>query len=227
MMMVGAPISGLLQKSVGPKILVTVAGVAVTFGLLWLSGVDQSTGYGVIAIGLMSFGFGGGMALAPLTDTVMAAVPTNDAGIGSAVNDVSRELGAALGIAIVGSLVSSLYSANVQDSLSGVVDPEIVETASEGIGVAAVAAGSLPADIAATVVAATNTAFVDAFTTGLVISAGFMAAATLAALLLLPRRMRETQAQDDAERAPAATAAAPAGGSLPMPAPALQREEAA
>ncbi|HJN93627.1 MAG TPA: MFS transporter, partial [Dehalococcoidia bacterium] len=109
MMMVGAPIAGLLSSRVGPKVLVTAAGVAVVFGMVWLSGIDVETSYTEIAIGLMAFGFGGGMALAPLTDTVMAAVPVNVAGIGSAVNDVSRELGAALGIAITGSIVSGIY----------------------------------------------------------------------------------------------------------------------
>ena len=218
MMMVGAPLSGLLEKRVGPRILVVAAGIAVVFGLVWLSAVDASSSFTYIAIGLAAFGFGGGMALAPLTDTVMAAVPVNDAGIGSAVNDVSRELGAALGIAIVGSFVGSIYRGNVEDRLDGGVDPEIVQTTSEGIGVAVVAAQSLPADIAATVVGAANDAFVDAFTTGLLISAGFMAAATLAAVVLLPNRMRETQALDSA---------APAGGLLPVPAAAMQKEEAA
>ena len=218
MMMVGAPLSGLLEKRVGPRILVVAAGIAVVFGLVWLSAVDASSSFTYIAIGLAAFGFGGGMALAPLTDTVMAAVPVNDAGIGSAVNDVSRELGAALGIAIVGSFVGSIYRGNVEDRLDGVVDPEIVQTTSEGIGVAVVAAQSLPADIAATVVGAANDAFVDAFTTGLLISAGFMAAATLAAVVLLPNRMRETQALDSA---------ASAGGLLPVPAAAMQKEEAA
>ena len=226
MMMVGAPISGLLEKSVGPKILVGVAGVAVTFGLLWLSGVDQGTGFGTIAIGLMAFGFGGGMALAPLTDTVMAAVPTNDAGIGSAVNDVSRELGAALGIAIIGSVVSGLYTSGVEDSLTGAVDPALLETAGEGIGVATVAAASLPADVAATVVQAANTAFIDAFTTGLVISAVFMAAATLAAVVLLPWKMRERQAEDTLvlESGPAPVTV---DGPLGLPVPAMQKEDAA
>lgn len=196
MMMVGAPISGLLSRRVGPRVLVTAAGVAVVFGLVWLTQVDVGTGYGAIAVGLMAFGFGGGMALAPLTDTVMAAVPVNDAGIGSAVNDVSRELGAALGIAIVGSIVSSLYQSNVEDALGGVVSPELVETAGEGIGVATVAAATLPPDVASTVMTAANGAFVDAFTTGLMVSAVFMALATAAAWLLIPRRMRQSQAEE-------------------------------
>ena len=223
MMMVGAPLSGVLEHKIGPRILVVAAGISVVFGLVWLSGVQADTSYGYIAIGLAAFGFGGGMALAPLTDTVMAAVPVNDAGIGSAVNDVSRELGAALGIAIVGSIVSGIYSRNVEDSLGGAVDPEVVQVAGEGIGVATVAAQSLPADLAATVVGAANTAFVDAFTTGLLISAGFMAAATLAAFVLLPNRMRQTQAGEVADFIPTG------GGLVPAPtvAAAMTKEEAA
>ncbi len=197
MMMVGAPIAGLLSSRVGPKVLVTAAGVAVVFGMVWLSGIDVETSYTEIAIGLMAFGFGGGMALAPLTDTVMAAVPVNVAGIGSAVNDVSRELGAALGIAITGSIVSGIYRSNVDASLTGVVPDEFVGTASDGIGVATIAAQSLPPELASVVVAAANTAFVDAFTTGLLVSAGIMAVATVVSVVLIPGRMRSDQVDDE------------------------------
>jgi hypothetical protein len=54
---------------------------------------------------------------------VMAAVPVDDAGVGSALNDVSRELGSALGIAAVGSFVSSLYRANLDVLLAGQAAP--------------------------------------------------------------------------------------------------------
>ena len=70
----------------------------------------------------------------------------------------------------------------------------MVETVSEGIGVAAVTLPTLPADLAETVSVAANGAFVDAITTGMYISAAFAIAATLAAALLMPRKMRETQA---------------------------------
>ena len=199
MMLVGAPISAILSKRIGPRALITVAGVAVVGGLIWLSNLDADSSYLTIGLGLAAFGFGGGMALAPLTDTVMAAVPVNDAGIGSAVNDVSRELGAALGIAITGSIVSNIYRSNVDDSLSGVVPADLVETIGEGIGVANITAASLPAEVAAAVVQAANTAFIDAFTTGLLVSAGVMVLATVAALVMIPRRMRSSQADDVAE----------------------------
>ena len=215
MMMVGAPISGLLVKRLGPRTMLLAATGMVVFGLAWLAQIDADSGYGTIVIGLMTFGFGGGMGLAPLTDTVMAAVPVDDAGIGSAVNDVSRELGATLGIAITGSVVSSLYASSVEDSLRGAVPPELVDTVGEGIGVAAVAAESLPADVAAVVMEAANGAFVDAFTTGLWISAGFMAAAAVVSLLMLPRRMRTQQAEHEA------------GDAVSEPANAVAADEAA
>lgn len=73
----------------------------------------------------------------------MAAVPIEDEGVGSAVNDVSRELGSALGVAIIGSIVSHLYRSNVQENLNGQVPARVVDIASEGIGVIHVAAQSI------------------------------------------------------------------------------------
>ena len=157
-------------------------GLVAAFGMVWLTQLDADSSYGTVVIGLLAFGVGAGMAETPLTDTVMAAVPVDDAGIGSAINDVSRELGAALGIAITGSIVSGLYRGNVEDGLTGAVPDSLVETVGQGIGVAAVAAQTLPADLAVVVTDAANLAFVDAFTSGLFVSAAFMVAATLVGL---------------------------------------------
>ena len=208
MMLVGAPLSGILNKSVGPKVLVSIAGLVAAFGMVWLTQLDADSSYGTVVIGLLAFGFGAGMAETPLTDTVMAAVPVDDAGIGSAINDVSRELGAALGIAITGSIVSGLYRGNVEDGLTGAVPDSLVETVGQGIGVAAVAAvaaQTLPADLAVVVTDAANLAFVDAFTSGLFVSAAFMVAATLVGLLLIPWRMRTDQMEHDAIGVPKGT----------------------
>ena len=57
-----------------------------------------------------------------MTDTVMAAVPERDAGVGSALNDVSRQLGGALGVAIIGSIVNDAYRSNLADH-AGNLDP--------------------------------------------------------------------------------------------------------
>ena len=133
--------------------------------------------------------------MAPLTDTVMAAVPVNDAGVGSAANDVSRELGAALGIAIVGSFVNSIYRGNVEESLSGSVPASAIEAAKEGIGGATFGSEGLPVDVAAQVISSANVAFVDAITAGFIVSIGVLAVAAVITLTLLPSKMRETQAE--------------------------------
>ena len=117
--MVGAPIAGALTKKFGPRIFAIMGTLAMMFGMLWLTQLDVDSSYLTVVIGLVAFGFGVGLAMAPLTDTVMAAIPVNTAGIGSATNDVSRELGSALGIAILGSVVNTLYRSDVKDALEG------------------------------------------------------------------------------------------------------------
>ncbi len=194
MMMVGAPISGMLVRRTGPKFLIMLAMIVTFGGVLWLTQLEVGSSYTDVLYGLLAFGFGGGMAMAPMTDTVMAAVPVDDAGVGSAINDVMRELGAALGIAITGTVVAGLYSDGVIASLSGVAPPEIVAGAAEGIGIASVIAQQAGPGLGDLVREASNAAFVASFTDGFWISAVFMAAAGLAALVLVPSRMRVEQA---------------------------------
>jgi len=196
-MMIAAPISGLVVQRIGPRLLVLGSAAAMTGGLLMLTQVDAttSTQYIIGALGL--FGLGGGLGLAPLTDTVMAAVPVNDAGIGSAVNDVSRELGAALGIATIGSVVNALYRTNLEGTLPSGLPDQVVGVVEEGVGVAGVVAEQLPGAAGGALVDAANLAFVDAMTTGFFVSAVFVALAAVVAITLIPTRMREEQAVEE------------------------------
>ena len=140
--MVGAPIAGALTVKFGPKLFAIIGSLAMLFGMLWLTQLDVDSSYLTVVIGLVAFGFGVGLALAPLTDTVMAAVPVNMAGTGSATNDVSRELGSALGIAVLGSVVNALYRSNLKDALVGTQVPvDVVDKVSDGIGVAVITSG--------------------------------------------------------------------------------------
>jgi hypothetical protein len=126
----------------------------------------------------------------------MAAVPERDAGIGSAVNDVSRQLGGALGVALIGSVVNADYRSNVRAALPATVEPELARVAEDSIGVASQAAAGLPPDAAAALTQAANAAYVDAITSGFVLSAIALGAALVVALTLVPRRMRAAQAEE-------------------------------
>ena len=195
-MMFAAPLSGKLMHSIGPRYLVLAMTGAMVTGIVLLTGLEVDSSTASVIVPLVIFGFGAGLGMPALTDTVMAAVPEADAGIGSAVNDVSRELGGALGIATIGSLVSGFYRNNVTDALTGVVPDEVVELASESVGVASVLASSLPAETATLLTDATNAAFVSAMNGGFVVSAVILLGSVVVALTLIPKKMRTTQASD-------------------------------
>ena len=153
------------------------------FGMLWLTQLDVDSSYLTVVIGLVAFGFGLGLAMAPMTDTVMAAVPVNSAGIGSATNDVSRELGSALGIAVLGSVVNALYRSDVKAALADTPVPaDVVDKVADS-----------PV-LASTITNAANTAFVDSITSVFYVGAGFVVAAVLFAITLVPTKMRAEQA---------------------------------
>jgi DHA2 family multidrug resistance protein-like MFS transporter len=124
----------------------------------------------------------------------MAAVPENEAGVGSAVNDVSRQLGGALGVAVIGSVVSSSYRTFLGTHEPANVPSIAVRASQRSIGVATESARRLPARAAAALTNAADHAYVHAITRGFAISIGVMVLALVAALVLLPRRPRADQA---------------------------------
>ncbi len=148
---------------------------------------------------IMVLGFGFGLGLPALTDSVMASVPVEDAGVGSAVNDVSRELGSALGVAILGSFINGIYRSNIDDRLSGQVPDEAVELARDGIGVIAANAPTLPPDVAQISFATASDSFIDAMNSGFWLSAGVMVLAAVVAAVLLPRNARTAQAERESD----------------------------
>jgi MFS family permease len=85
----------------------------ITLGLLVLSRIDMTSSYWLLLSGLLPLGAGMGLAMTPATAAITDALPVAKQGVGSAVNDLSRELGGALGIAVLGSLLQSTYRANL------------------------------------------------------------------------------------------------------------------
>jgi hypothetical protein len=152
----------------------------------------------------MLFGFGFGLGMPALTDSIMAAVPVEDAGVGSAVNDVSRELGSALGVAAIGSFISSIYRGNVEDRLVDQVDDGVVEAAKEGLGVLGGQAEALPGDVALTAINESSGAFVDAMNSGFWLSAAVLATGAALAYWLLPAvsRVEQVERGDEPDPAP-------------------------
>jgi hypothetical protein len=125
----------------------------------------------------------------------MTSVPLTKAGVGSAVNDTTRELGGALGIALMGSIANTAYRSNIE--LDGVRLPEGTRAvAEESIGAADAVAGRIPGGEALSTQAAS--AFTDAFTLANTVSVG-IALAAAAGVLVVWRRRRHEPAVEDVE----------------------------
>ena len=100
-----------------------------------MSTASTATPYIEIVGQMVLAGLGMGLTTAPATEAIMGVVPKEKAGIGSAVNDATRELGATLGVAIIGSVYASLYASGIQDAAGSLPAPAL-DAASESIGAA-------------------------------------------------------------------------------------------
>ena len=136
-----------------------------------------------------------GLVMPTETDTIMAAVPVEDAGLGSAMNDTSREFGFALGVAVLGSVVTGVYRDRVTSGLEGLVPADAVGTLGDSLGSLNAVASQLPADVAQTVATLANESFVDAMSVGILAGMGIVALSVVIALVAMPSKMRESQAE--------------------------------
>jgi len=117
--MIGAPLSARNVARFGPR-LVVGSGLLVSGSGLVLLALTSSTTASVLVIiaGFALVGLGNGQTTAPSTTLIMGSVPRAKSGVGSAVNDLSREMGGALGIAVLGSVLASLYRSGIADRLA-------------------------------------------------------------------------------------------------------------
>jgi EmrB/QacA subfamily drug resistance transporter len=192
----------LLAPRIGTKVVVTTGMVLFGAAFLWVSTLDADADYATRIVPQMALmGLGMGLISTPATESILLVLPPARAGVGSAVNDATRELGGTLGVAVVGSVFSSVYGAALASGAFGAVDSGLLARAEESVGVARGVATAQPA---------LEAAFRDAFMTGLqsaslMVGVVCLVGAAVAALTL-PGRL--TSVPDDA--------AAP----MPVPAPA-------
>jgi EmrB/QacA subfamily drug resistance transporter len=104
-----APISSVLVRAVGARVIIPLGLTAMSAGLFVLAQIDTTSGYGIVALGIAIMGVGMGLILAPAGESIMSVLPPEQAGVGSAVNDTVQELGGSLGVAVIGSIVSAAF----------------------------------------------------------------------------------------------------------------------
>ncbi len=162
-----------------------LTGLALLLALtmLW----EPDTGALALASWFFGIALSMGWVMAPATEAVVGAVPPAKSGVASATNTVARMVSGALGVAVIGSLVSSLYTNDVEGSLGGL--PAEAQARAEGsIGAASAIAAHLPPHAASELLATTSDAFTQAMGVGLLVAAAFAATTAVIVSRFLPDR---------------------------------------
>ena len=174
-MMPTARITPRLAARFGARNVCVTGLVLVAAGLAVISRVGVTSPYWLLVAGLIPLGAGMGAAMTPATAAITEGLPAAQQGVGSALNDLSREVGGALGIAVIGSIVTAVYRANLH--LAGV--PAGLASKARGSFALAIHAGG-------PVKATAATAFTDGIHTGLLYAAGAALIAAVTVAVLLP-----------------------------------------
>jgi EmrB/QacA subfamily drug resistance transporter len=186
-----APFAPLLARRLGCRWVIAIGLALMGLSCGLIAADDATTPYPVIILQMLPLGMGLGLVNATGTDTIMAGLPREKAGIGSAVNDTARELGGTLGVAAMGSLFSSLYVATLAQQLADAPLPDgvlamcqsSVAAAQEVARQAGILAGPLAEDAFRSVLIE---AFLEGFRDACLLGAGLLMFGAIACLRALP-----------------------------------------
>lgn len=188
-LVVGSLFADFMVKKFGSKWVIALGLLIMGIGLWVFSTVELSDSYSYLATCLAIIGLGTGISMAPAMDAVMEALPIDRVGIGTAVNNAFRQMSGTLGVAIMGSLVASLYKDNLSDSAAMASFPaEVTDNVKQSIGVAQAVAAKLPAEQGEVLIQAADSAFIDGMRIALEAGAGIMVLGVIATIIFLPSR---------------------------------------
>lgn len=158
-----------------------VLAATLTSIILW----TPDTSYWVLGPTLFVLALGMGSVMAPAVDAIMGGVPEAKAGVGSAMNSVTRMVAGAFGAAIIGSVMYTIYGAELADTVAG-LPPQVAEPAQNSVGAAMQIASSLPPEAGASLASAAGTAFTDAMGFAVLIGAGVALVGAVVVLRFMP-----------------------------------------
>jgi DHA2 family multidrug resistance protein-like MFS transporter len=194
-----APIAPRLVTRVGTSRVVAGGLASMSIGFVIAATMTETSSYWAHVVpSMVLIAAGLGMTTAPATEAIMGSLPKEKAGVGSAVNDTTRELGGTLGVAVVGSVFSSVYGPRLVENLDGVPVPGFaLEAAQDSMAAASIVAEQAPPAAQPVIVDAASSAFIDGLAFGSLVAAGTAAVGAVAALLFLPARASDLAAAAD------------------------------
>ncbi|HXZ82769.1 MAG TPA: DHA2 family efflux MFS transporter permease subunit [Acidimicrobiales bacterium] len=182
-----APLSSELVQALGTKLTIAAGLLCATAGLWEISGATVSTAYGGIVTGLALSGVGAGLVIPSATASAMGSLPKEHTGVGGATNGTFLQVGSALGVAVIGSLLSNRYQDRLTNALVPYRLPHTLEQTVLGtLGAALAAAHQVGGTTGGLLARAAHAAFMSGMDLGLLTAAVVVLAAAGIALTTLP-----------------------------------------
>jgi EmrB/QacA subfamily drug resistance transporter len=193
-MMVLAPTSARIVERVGTKLVLGSGLLIVSAALaLQLTYDESSSTLHVIAVSML-LAVGMANVMAPATESIMGSLPRAKAGVGSAVNDTTRQVGGALGVALLGSLLASVYRQDVRSGLAGSGAPdELVERASSTVQAGVAAGRGVGGELGDHIVTVAHSSFLSGYHLALLVAAGITLVGAAGVFRWLPARAAEPE----------------------------------
>jgi EmrB/QacA subfamily drug resistance transporter len=182
-MMPSSRLAPKLAARFGPRAICVTGLVLIAAAMTILAGLNANSPYWLLCAGLLVLGAGMGAAMTPATSAITSALPARQQGVASAMNDLSREVGGALGIAVIGSIMTAIYRSNL--TLPG-LPANVVDKARNSLAIATHLGGP--------VATRANAAFVDGIQTALFAAAGTVLIAAIVVAVLTPKRQADARA---------------------------------
>jgi MFS family permease len=207
-MMISSPASARVDARFGSKATVAAGLVIAAGAVALLSTARADSSYWLVAAVLALLGIGLGGVMTPATSSIMGSLPLAKAGVGSAVNDTTRQIGGALGVAILGSITNAVYRSSVQATASfKALSAGAGAAVRAGIGNALVTANSLPSASRAQLTLDAKRSFVHAMDVTALIGTVFVLAGAAVALIWLPAKDADEPAPSPSVELASASAA--------------------
>jgi EmrB/QacA subfamily drug resistance transporter len=187
-----------LAARFGTRNVVTTGMLLTAAGVMVLSFLDVGSSYLHVLAGMFVMAGGMGLTMTPMTDLIMSSVPRDKAGVGSAMNDTTRELGTALGVAVLGSLLSSAYASHLPASVDA-LSPGAADTVRSSLGGAMAVGQQIGGPAGEQLMTAAREAWTSGLQLSLTVGAGIVTLAALITYRFLGRGPAAVDAVDAGE----------------------------
>ncbi|WP_119071959.1 MFS transporter [Aggregatilinea lenta] len=199
-------LSARIARRLGTKRTVALGITIAAGGLVFMSQMyDVDTAYSTVVVGQIILASGMGFAMSPATNSIMGSVPVSKAGVGSAMNDTTRQLGGALGIAVLGTIMNGRYLDGIVSLKTALpqLRPDMFDGISNSIQAAHKIASNpeVPEPFANTIIGIADQAFVTGMNDAMLFGAAVMLVNALLVLIILPSRVRAPREEAHVEEA--------------------------